>query len=134
MCRPVSQCRLGISHLQHTNIALLTKWVRRRIQPLGDLVSVVLHDEYSSSLDWEIWRTTRRGNSVFMASARTCIPHVHRFFCPWLGDRETFRFWEDNWSGHGRMCGVFPVSMHYPQIQGFWCSESGTKHGLRCCP
>ena len=22
--------------------------------------------------------------------------------------RETFRFWEDNWSGHGRLSGVFP--------------------------
>ena len=42
VCRPVSQGGLGIRHLQHTNMALLTKWVRRMIQHSEDLVSVVL--------------------------------------------------------------------------------------------
>ena len=57
VCRPINQGGLGIRHLQHTNMALLTKWVCRMMQPLGDLVTVVLRDEYGSSLDWEMWRT-----------------------------------------------------------------------------
>ena len=37
MCRPVSQDGLGIHHLQYTNMALLTKWVRQMMQPSGRL-------------------------------------------------------------------------------------------------
>ena len=51
VCRPVSQGELGICHLQHTNMTLLTKWVRWTIQPSGDLATVVLRDGYRSSLD-----------------------------------------------------------------------------------
>ena len=25
-----------------------------------------------------------------------------------LGDGEMFRFWDDDWSRHGQLCGVFP--------------------------
>ena len=46
VCQPISQGGLGIRHLQHTNMALLTKWVRRMMQPSGDLASVVLRDGY----------------------------------------------------------------------------------------
>ena len=66
--RPVTQGGLGIRHLLHTNMALLAKWVRRMMQPSGDLATVVLRDGYGSSLDWEMWRSPRRGNSAFMSS------------------------------------------------------------------
>ena len=35
VCRLVSQGKLGIRHLQHTNMALLTKWVRRNDATFG---------------------------------------------------------------------------------------------------
>ena len=54
VCRPINQGGLGKRHLQHTNMALLTKWVCRMMQPLGDIVTVVPRDEYGSSLDWEM--------------------------------------------------------------------------------
>ena len=54
VCRPVTQGGLGRCHLQHTNMALLAKWVRRIMQPSGDLATVVLRDGYGSSLDWEM--------------------------------------------------------------------------------
>ena len=44
VCRLVSQGGLSIHHLQHTNVPFLTKWVRHMMQPLGDLVSMVLRD------------------------------------------------------------------------------------------
>ena len=78
------------------------------MQSSGDLVSVVLRDEYGHSLDWEMWQTPRRGDSAFMESMRTCFSQVQRFFRLQLGNGETFRFWQDNWSGHGRLSGVFP--------------------------
>ena len=37
-----------------------------------------------------------------------CFLQVQRFFWPQLGDGETFRFWDDNWSGHGRLDRIFP--------------------------
>ena len=33
---------------------------------------------------------------------------VQMFFRPQLGNEETFRFWQDDWLGHGRLCGAFP--------------------------
>ena len=67
-CCPLSQDGLGIRHMQHTNTALLTKWVRRMIQPSGDLVSMVLRDGYGSLLEWKFGRTPRCGDSAFMSS------------------------------------------------------------------
>ena len=49
-----------------------------------------------------------RGDSAFMSSVRTCFPQVQRFFQPQLGDGETFRLWDDNWSGQGRLDRLFP--------------------------
>ena len=89
-------------------MALLTKLVRRMMQPSGDLALVVLRDGYGHPLDWEMCKTPRPGDSAFMASMRTCSPQVQRYFRRQLGNGETFRFWEDNWSGHGRLSGVFP--------------------------
>ena len=90
VCRPVNQGGLGICHLEHTNMALLAKWVRRMMQPSDDLATVVLRDGYGSSLDWEMWQTPRRGNSAFMPSMWTCFTQVHRLFQPQLGDEATF--------------------------------------------
>ena len=69
VCQPVTQGELGISHLQHTNMARLTKWVRQMMQPSGDLATAVLRDRYGSSLDWEMWRTLRRDDSAFVERA-----------------------------------------------------------------
>ena len=107
VCQPLSQGGVGIRHLQHTNMALLTKWVRWTMQLSSDLVTVVLQDGYGSSLDWEMWRTPRRGDSAFMSSMRMRFPQVQRFFQPQLGDGETFRFWDDNWSGHDQLDRIF---------------------------
>ena len=51
MCRPVSHGGLGKRNLLHTNMALLTKWVCRLMQPSDDLVSVVLRGVYRPLLD-----------------------------------------------------------------------------------
>ena len=51
MCRPMSQGGLGIRDLLNTNMALLTKWVCRLMQPSDDLVSAVLRDGYGPLLD-----------------------------------------------------------------------------------
>ena len=118
VCRPVTQGGLGIRHLQHTNMALLAKWVQWMMQPSGDLATVVLRDGYGSSLDWEMWQTSRRGNSAFMSSVRTCFPQVQRFFQPQLGDGETFRFWDDNWPGHSRLERLFPCLYAVSTDQG----------------
>ena len=90
VCRPINQGGLGLRHLQHTNMALLTKWVCQMMQPSGDLVTAVLRDEYGSSLDWEMWRSPRRGDSAFMSSVRTCVPQLQSFFKPQWGNGETF--------------------------------------------
>ena len=125
MCRPVNQARLGICHLQHTNMALLDKWVRRMMQLSGNLATVVLRDGYGSSLDWEMWRTPRRGDTAFLLSVRTCFLQVQRFFQPLLGDRVTLRFWDDNWTDAADWIGSFLVFTHYPRIRGLWCGRLG---------
>ena len=43
-----------------------------------------------------------------MSSVRPSFPLVQRFFRPQLGDGETFRFWDDDWSGYDRLRRVFP--------------------------
>ena len=43
-----------------------------------------------------------------MSSVRRCFPIVQRFFRPQLGNGETFRFLQNDWLGHGRLCGAFP--------------------------
>ena len=81
VCQPMTQGRLGIRHLQHTNMTFLAKWVRQMIQPSGDLATVELQDGYGSLLDWERRvRTLRHDDSAFMSNMRTCFPHMQRFF------------------------------------------------------
>ena len=95
VCRPVSQGGLGVPHFQHVNIALLTKWVARLMQPSGDMVAAILRDGYGASLDWQIWQIPRKGNSAFMSSLRPIFKTVQPFFRPKLGTGESFRFWAD---------------------------------------
>ena len=35
---------------------------------------------------------------------------MQRFFCAQLGNMKIFWFWDDDWLGHGRRCGVVPSS------------------------
>ena len=108
VCRPVSQGGLGVHSLQHTNLAILTKWVSRLLQPAGDLVSVLLQDCYGASLDWIHWQTPRRGDSAFMSSLRPVFAVVQPLFQPKLGSGTTFRFWMDEWSRNGHLRQSFP--------------------------
>ena len=43
-----------------------------------------------------------------MTGLREIFPLVRSFFRPQLGGGTDFRFWEDNWTGQGRMAGTFP--------------------------
>ena len=108
VCRPVSQGGLGIHSLQHTNLALLTKWVCRLLLPSGDLVSVLLQDCYGASHDWHKWQISQRGDSTFMSSLRPIFSVVQAHFRPKLGSGALFRFWMDEWSGNGRLRQSFP--------------------------
>ena len=102
--------------------------------PSGDLVLVVLHDGYGSSLDWEIWRTLRRNDSAFMSSLQPSFMLMQRFFHPQLGMGRP--------SSSGMMTGrdtadcarCSLVSIHYPWIQGFRCGRPGTTPGFWLCP
>ena len=108
VCRPVSHGGLGIQSLQHTNLALLSKWVCRLLSPSEDLVSVLLLDCYGASLEWHKWQIPQRGDSAFMSSLRPIFSAVQAHFRPKLGSGASFRFWMDEWSGNGRMCQSFP--------------------------
>ena len=43
-----------------------------------------------------------------MVGLRGIFPLVQKFFIPQLGDEAIFRFWEDKWSGQGRLADVCP--------------------------
>ena len=99
---------MGVRQLQHTNVALLSKWVWRLMQPPGDLTSRILQDGYGDSLDWHTWGTPQKGDSAFMSSLRPIFPTVWPFFRPQLGVGESFRFWRDEWTGARRIGQSFP--------------------------
>ena len=46
--------------------------------------------------------------SSFMLGVQTCFSQVQRFFRPLLGDGETFRFYDEDWSRHDRLDRIFP--------------------------
>ena len=52
VCRPVPHGDLGVRQLQHTNTALLSKWVIRVMKPSIDMVSILIREAYGHSLDW----------------------------------------------------------------------------------
>ena len=130
----MTQGRLGIRHLQHINMALLTKWVRRMMQPSGDLATVVRRDGYGSSLDREMWRTPKRGDSAFMPSMRPCFPQVQKFFQPQLGTGRPSGSGLITGRGTADWIGFSLVSTLYSRIGGFWCSGLGMMLGFCLCP
>ena len=101
VCRPFADGGLGIHHLQHANSALLCK-------PSEDLISHLLRESYGSTLDWDVWATPRRDDSPVMAGLREIFPLARPFFRPQLGCGTDFRFWEDDWTGQGRLAATFP--------------------------
>ena len=78
------------------------------MQPSEDLISYLLREAYGPSLDWDEWVTPRRGDSPVIAGLRGIFPLVQHFFRPQLGDDIDFRFWEDDWTGQGRLADAFP--------------------------
>ena len=86
----------------------LSKWIVRVVQPSEDLIFQVLREAYGPSLEWDESATPRRGDSPVVAGLRGIFPLVHPFFRPQLGDGVDFRFWEDDWSGRGRLADAFP--------------------------
>ena len=96
VCQRFADGGLGIHHLQHANSALLCKWVARVMQPSEDLLSHLLREAYSSTLDWDERATPRRGDSPVMAGLRGIFPLARPFFQPQLGDGTDFKFWEDD--------------------------------------
>ena len=94
--------------MQHSNTALSGKCVARVMKLTDYIVSRPLHEMYGCSLDWNVWATLQRGNSPFMVGLRGIFPLVQQFFRPQLGDGAIFRFWEDKWSGQGRLADIFP--------------------------
>ena len=89
-------------------MALLSKWVVRVMKLSNDMVSILLREAYGQSLDWSVWATPCRGDSPVVAGIRWIFPLLQSFFRPQLGDGAPFRFWEDGWSGLGRLCVDFP--------------------------
>ena len=78
------------------------------MQPSEDLVSHVLREAYGPSMDWDEWATSRRGDSLVIARLRGIFALVQPFFRPQLGDEIDFKFWEDDWTGRGRLADAFP--------------------------
>ena len=106
--RPKSLGGLGIRHLRHTNMALLSKWVSRIIQQSGDLAVAVLRGSYGASIDWVLWSTPCRGDSAFMQGLRPILTCMQSLFQPRVGDGSSFRFWEVDWSGDRRFRVFYP--------------------------
>ena len=106
--RPVTHDSLGVRHLEHTNTALLSKWVIWVMKPSSDMVSMLLHEAYGHSFDWSVWATPRRRDCPVVAGLQGIFPLVRSFFRPQLGDGAHFCFWEDDWSGMGRLGDAFP--------------------------
>ena len=78
------------------------------MQPSEDLISHQFRESYGSTLDWDVWATPRRGDSPVMAGLREIFLLVRPFFRPQLGVTTDFRFWEDVWTGQGRLAATFP--------------------------
>ena len=71
-------------------------------------MSTLFREAYGHSLDWSVWANPRRGESPFVAGLRGVFPRIRPFCRPQLGDGALFRFWEDDWSGLGRLGAAFP--------------------------
>ena len=106
--RPRSLRGLGIRHLRHTNSALLTKWVGHIMGQSEDLVVALLRDCYGATIDWTTWSTPRRGDSAFISGLRPLFSFMQSLFRSRMGDRASFRFWEDDWAGLRRLRDLYP--------------------------
>ena len=106
--RPKSLGGLGIRHLKHTNSTLLTKWVGRIMGQSEDLVVALLRDCYGPTVDWTDWSTPRRGDLAFISGLRPLLSSMQHLFHSRLGDGASFRFWEDDWAGIGRLRDLYP--------------------------
>ena len=107
-CRPTAEGGLGVRNLRHTNTALLMKWVRRLMQASSNMTTRVLMDSYGIVLDWGQRSEQRRGELGFYKGLRPIFSQAQRMFQAKLEDGETFRFWNDDWSGLGPLLDTFP--------------------------
>ena len=110
--RPVTHGGLGIRHLDHTNTALLSKWVIRVIESSRDMVATLLREQYGNSLDWSVWENPGRGDSPFVAGLRG-IFSIIRPFCN--RNREmghSFGFGKMIGPGMDNWAPFSPASMH----------------------
>ena len=73
-----------------------------------DLVVALLRDYYGATVDWTDWSTPRRGDSAFISRLRPLFSSMQHLFRPRLGDVASFRFWEDDWAGIGRLRDLYP--------------------------
>lgn len=108
ICTPHREGGLGVRSLHEANVALLMKWVQRMMKPPSDLATQVLSDVYGASMDWEQRGAAARGASVFWKGLGPVFRQAKAFFRPQLGDGSRFRFWLDEWSGHGPLKNMFP--------------------------
>ena len=90
VCRPVAHGGPGVCHLQHTNMALLSKWEIRGMKPSNDMVSILFREAYGQSLECNAWATIRRGDSLVLVGIRWIFSFVQSFFRPQLGDGASF--------------------------------------------
>ena len=108
VCQLVAHGGLGVRHLQHTNMALLSKWVIRVMKPSSDMVSILLHESYRHPLDWSVRATPRRGDSHVVTGLPGDFPAHPVFFRPQLRDGAHFRFWKDDRCKLGHLGDTFP--------------------------
>ena len=87
---------------------LLTKWVGRIVGPSEELVITLLRDCYGATIDWTNWSTPRRGHSAFISGLRPLFSSMKSLFRSRMGDGGSFRFWEDDWAGLGRLRDLYP--------------------------
>ena len=73
-----------------------------------DLVVALLRDCYGATVDSTDWSTPRRGDLAFISGLRPLLSSIQHLFRPRLGDGASFRFWEDDWAGIGRLRDLYP--------------------------
>ena len=59
-------------------------------------------------MNWDSWATPNRGDSSFIAGMRNIFLQLQHYFRPQVDEGTRYRFWQDNWSGIGRLNDMFP--------------------------
>ena len=134
VCRPFADGGLGIHHLQHANSALLCKWVARVMQPSEDLISHLLREVYSSSLDWDEWATPRRGDSPVIAGLRGIFRWFDLSSVPSWGAGLISDFGRTTGLGKGGWLMPSLVSTAWPQLRTSRSDLHGLAPGTRRYP